>query len=97
MPDEGLIPDRRSTDRIVLVEVNGSFWMLYGEQHIDAMLTNMKPYPKPVHFMRFESDFDLRLYLPDGVSIADLWGINPAIVERMRENDELVEIAPDQS
>lgn len=97
MPDEGLLPDRGSTDRIVLVEVNGSYWMLYGEQHISAMLSNMAPYPKPVNFIRFETEFDARLYLPDGTSLMDLWGINPAIVDRMREAQELVEIQPDKA
>ena len=58
MLDEGLIPDPGSTDNIVLLEVNGSFWMLYGEEHLNAMLTNMNPYPKPVHFIRFETEFD---------------------------------------
>ncbi len=97
MLDEGLIPDPGSTDRIVLVEVNGSYWMLYGEEHINAMLTNMNPYPKPVHFIRFETEFDARLYLPDGTSLMDLWGINPAIIERMRSAKELVEIEPTNS
>ncbi|MEM7059655.1 MAG: hypothetical protein AAF557_18880 [Pseudomonadota bacterium] len=97
MPDEGFFPERGSRDSIVLVEVNGSFWMLHGEEHLNAMLTNMNPYPKPVHFIRFETEFDARLYLPDGTSLMDLWGINPAIIERMRNAKELVEIEPKDS
>lgn len=94
MPDAGLIPNEGGGDRIVLVEVNGSFWLLEGERFLNAMLSGLEPFPTPVQCVRFESEFDLNLFLPDGQTLMSLWGINPAIVNRLREKEELVLVQP---
>lgn len=80
---------------ILLAEVNGGFWLLEGEAHLDAMLANVPGYPTPVGCLRFESDFDLRLFLSArGLAPGALWGIHPAIVARLRRKDELATIDP---
>ena len=90
MHDTETTPDGGDGDRIVLVQVKEAYWMLEGEQYLNAMLLGRESIPKPVHCLRFQSVFDLSLFLPKDRSLASLWGINPAVVERLRRNDELV-------
>ncbi|MEL6478804.1 MAG: hypothetical protein AAFR17_15850 [Pseudomonadota bacterium] len=94
MPDEGIIPNDGEGDRIILVAVKESYWLLEGEPHLNAMLSDMAPFPKPVRCVQFDSEFDLNLFLPDGQNLMGLWGINPAIVERLKKKNELVVIDP---
>lgn len=94
MPDEGIIPNGGDGDRIVLVAIKQSYWLLEGEPYLNAMLSDSEPFPKPVHCVQFDSEFDLNLFLPDGQSVMNLWGINPAIVERLKRKNELVVIDP---
>ena len=94
MPDEGIVPNDGDGDRILLVAVKESYWLLEGEPHLNAMLSGLEPFPKPVRCLRFESEFDLNLFLPDGQSVMTLWGINPAIIQRLKEKNELMVIDP---
>ncbi|TZG32227.1 MULTISPECIES: hypothetical protein [Agrobacterium] len=81
---------------ILLVEVEQSFMLLDGEAHLSAMMSNEKPYPKPVRCLSLSSMAALEDLLPEGISPGALWSIHPAIVARLKENDELVavELAP---
>ena len=84
-------------DRIILAQINRSFWMLEGERHLTALLANNAPYPAPVHCIGFASEFDLMRMLPEGQSMADLWSIHPDIVARLERNGELVTVSlPDE-
>lgn len=96
MPDEGDYGDG-NWGRIVLVQVKNSYWLLEGEEHIDALLSGLRPYPKPVRCLAFDSEFELNLYLGDGQSLMNLWGINPLIVERLRKNNEMIDQQPGKS
>ncbi|MEM7240061.1 MAG: hypothetical protein AAF501_19840 [Pseudomonadota bacterium] len=94
MPDEGDFTPEENEERIVLISCNESYWMLEGEDHIQAMLTDLKPFPKPVRCISFENQLDLALFLPKGTALNELWGINPLIVARLREKNQLIEISP---
>lgn len=90
MHDAEKTSDGGEGDRIVLAQVNEAYWMLEGEPYLNAMLSGLDPVPKPVRCLQFRTVFDLGLFLPVGQSLASLWGINPAIVDRLRRNDDLV-------
>lgn len=94
MPDEGDYSPDDNEEKIVLVCVNDAYWMLEGEPHIKAMLTDLEPFPKPVRCISFENQLDLALFLPKGTVLNDLWGINPLIVARLRDKNQLIEISP---
>ena len=90
MHDAATTPDGGDGDRIVLARVDEAYWMLEGERYLNAMLSGREAVPKPVRCLQFRTVFDLGLFLPVGQDLASLWGINPAIVDRLRRNDELV-------
>ena len=90
MPDVGIIPNGGDGDRILLVQVREAYWLLEGEHHLNAMLSGLEPFPTPVRCVRFETEIELNLFLPEGQTLMSLWGINPAIITRLKENNELV-------
>lgn len=87
-------PGEEPEDIIVVVQVRNNFWLLEGEEHLSAMLSGQTPYPTPVRCLQFETEIDFKLYLPDCVPLGQLWGINPLIIERLRRENELLEIRP---
>ncbi len=78
---------------IVLAGIGGGYWLLAGENHLNALLANNAPYPKPVHCIVFESEFDLMRALPAGQTKESLWAIHPDIVARLERHDELIKIS----
>ena len=78
-------------DRIVLVATGDQYWLFEGDEHINSMLAGYDRHPRPVICLVFETMFDLQVYLPEGVTVQRLWAINPAIIDRMRREGELVE------
>ncbi|MCL5777308.1 hypothetical protein M1105_09950 [Limibaculum sp. FT325] len=91
-PDDG--PGDEPEDVIVIVQVRNNFWLLEGEEYLGAMLSGQKPYPTPVRCLKFETEIEFKLHLPDCVPLGELWGINPLIVERLRKQRHLLEITP---
>ncbi|MDT8343070.1 MAG: hypothetical protein RQ752_01445 [Thermohalobaculum sp.] len=81
---------------IVIVQVRSNYWLLEGEEHLSAMLSGLQPYPTPVRCLKFETEIAFKLFLPDCVPLGQLWGINPLIVERLRQQEHLVEIEPSE-
>jgi len=80
---------------VMLVHANGSYWMYQGEDFIDEVLGKSGYYPKPVRCLMFASSYDLNVYLSRGPArLGDLWSIHPAVVERLRADEELVELTP---
>ncbi len=75
---------------IVLVEVNQSFWLLDGEVYLNAMISNLGTYPKPVRCLRLQTVAELNDLLPDGAGVNALWAVHPSVIERLKQNDELV-------
>jgi hypothetical protein len=74
---------------ILLGEVDQSYWLLDGEAHLNAMMSNQDPYPRPVRCLRLQSVAELNDLMPDGVGVSALWAIHPAVIERLKQNDEL--------
>ena len=92
MRDTQFEPGREPDDVIVIAQVNQSYWLLQGERHLSAMLSGLKPFPKPVRCVQFETLPELNVYLPEGLPLSDLWGINPLIIDRLRRENNLLEI-----
>lgn len=87
-PDDGSEPEQP----IILIEVTGSFYLLEGELHMKQMMFVDGTYPTPVRCVRFESVFELRAFLGGHADLSELWGINPKIIERLRRDQQLLEI-----
>ncbi len=77
---------------ITLVAVNTSYWMYRGEEFLNQMLSGQGFYPRPVRCLVFEDAFSLSAFLGKGPSIVDYWGINPDVVDRLRRDEDLLEL-----
>lgn len=77
---------------IVLVTVGEEAWLVKGEAHLDVLLAGTTGYPLPVGCIRFATRPALQRELGPDVTVADLWLINPAIIERLRTDQHLLEI-----
>ncbi|SHN13242.1 hypothetical protein [Roseibium suaedae] len=81
------------TDEIggmLLAQVGNAYWLLEGEEHLDALLNGRDPYPTPVKCLRFSTASHLQSMMPEGQNTGQLWGVHPAIVERVKRRGELM-------
>lgn len=81
-------------ERMVLVHVNGGYWLTEGEDYIRHMLLGTGPFPTPVVCYTFEDTSALSRYLGPGKLVTDFWGINDEIVDRLRRDEHLLELPP---
>lgn len=92
--DDNSQEDKHEDDeRMVLAQINQAYWLIKGERHLSAMLSGSAPYPTPVLRIEFDSAGDLNRFLGGDLNPASLWGVNPAIVDRLRRDDELVAVS----
>lgn len=77
---------------IVLAELDGSFMLVAGEDHLDALLAGREGYPTPVGIIRFPSAMALRRELGAVGSTGSLWQVHPQIVARLRNDGQTAEI-----
>ncbi|MBP1852489.1 hypothetical protein [Rhizobium halophytocola] len=82
--------DETQEDAILLARVDSSYWLLDGEPYLTAMLSAQAPYPKPVRCLEFATVAELNAVLPEGQTQGALWGVHPAIIDRLKRHDELV-------
>ena len=67
-------------------------FLLEGEEHLQQFLLADGVYPLPIGCIIFQDMISMRAFLGDGVVIEELWQINLKIIERLRENKELLEV-----
>ncbi|MBC2836443.1 hypothetical protein [Paragemmobacter straminiformis] len=77
----------------MLLAVGTSYTLFRGEEHLDDILMTGKNYPLPVLCIRFESAFEMGMFIAQAGSQSDNWGINPGIVDRLKRDGHLHEIA----
>ncbi len=77
---------------IVLIATGEAYWLLEGEDYLNAMLSDEEYYPKPVKMINYQSSFDLNMDLPEGISTGSLWGVHPQIIERLRRLKDIIEV-----
>lgn len=77
---------------IVLAEVDGAYWLVAGEDHLDSLLAGPEGYPTPVGIIRFPTSAAFRRELGAAGSAGSLWQVHPQIVARLRSDGHTEEI-----
>lgn len=78
---------------IILVAIKReSYYLVEGEDFLNQLLLEDGTFPCPVQCLHFASKFAMREFVGEDVSLAQYWGVNPSIVERLRLRQQLVEI-----
>lgn len=86
------LPEGGGDPRITLISVERTNYYLFeGEVFLNQLLLSDGDFPRPVRCVHFTTVFEQKRFLGEGVSLAALWGINPEIVERLRQDDHLLE------
>lgn len=80
--------------QIVLIALNRSYWLVEGTEFLNEMLLGQGYFPVPVRCIRFQDSFQLRAFLGEDRMMTDFWGINPDIVERLRRDNNLLDMPP---
>lgn len=80
---------------ILIISMNGRFWLLKGEAHLMPILSGGDDFPKPIGVIVIESALLLRNVVPESVDLGDLWMIQANVMARLREREVLVEIRPE--
>ncbi|WP_095587979.1 hypothetical protein [Actibacterium ureilyticum] len=87
------LPGGNGGPPITLISIERKSYYLYdGEEHIDQLLLADGDFPTPVRCVHFESVIALRLMLGEDINLTSYWGIHPQIVDRLRADDQLLEI-----
>lgn len=84
-----------STDKdpdIVLAEVDGGFYLVDGEQYLDQLLSEESGFPVPIGIIRFPNKIAFLRESGPGVTLQTMWQVHPKIVERLRDNAQVIEI-----
>lgn len=82
-----------TTERLVLLRINEMYRLHEGYGYLDAMLLGQGGYPVPVICINFRDPFELNSFL-ERCPGERFVGINPAIADRLRHNDELIDVEP---
>ena len=77
---------------IVLIDVAGRFFLVEGEEYLSQLMIVDGTFPKPVRCVKFNDVFELSTFTGGTANLADLWGINPEIISRLRADGHLLEI-----
>lgn len=80
---------------IVLLCIGQKYWLGQGDEWLHQMLTGEGDFPKPVMCVTFRDAFELGQFMGGSQSVADLWGINPDIVARLRRDNHLTDLVYD--
>lgn len=82
---------------MTLLAVNDGYWVYEGEEYLNDLLFGRGIYPFRVRCLQFESAFDLNRFTKESVSVANLWRVNPDVIERLRRENLLIETFPTES
>ena len=82
----------REEPDIILIGIDRKSYYLYkGEAHLDQLLLADGEFPRPVLCIHFKRALDAKLVIGQAVNIAQMWGIHPEIVKRLRNDEHLIE------
>ncbi len=86
-------PDREPKEPdIIIIGIDRQAYYLYkGEDHLDQLLLADGEFPRPVLCVHFKKAFDVKMVIGQSVSVAQMWGIHPEIVSRLRDDKDLIE------
>ena len=93
MPDTSIPPEDGDghEERMVILRINATYWLAEGKDYLNPMLVGGGYFPKPVVCIRFADPIALRTYLGPDRPVTSCWGINPDIIERLRQDGHLAE------
>lgn len=77
---------------ITIVLFNGRYFLVRGEEYMSNLLSGMGEYPVPVAILSMSSFAKFQTVLPKDKEVTDLWNINARIIERLRVDEQLLEI-----
>ena len=83
--------DGSEPDIVLLGFERKSFYLYRGDDHLNQILLADGNFPTPILCVHFADIFAAKALLGADFTLADLWGIHPTIVTRLRESDALVE------
>jgi hypothetical protein len=88
----GSDPERGEEPDIILVALEKTNYFMYkGDEHLNQLLLMDGEYPKPVLCVHFETLFEAKRIVGEDFSLMACWAIHPAIIERLRNEDCLIE------
>lgn len=79
------------SDDILLVAIDGSYYLAMGDQYLDQIMIVDGDFPSPITCLKFRDLLHLNIFSNGKATIADLWAINPIIIERLRKDQHLLE------
>ena len=94
MKDTENTPEPSGPDEppIIVVSLEKKSYYLYkGEEFLNQLLLADGVYPKPVLCVHFDSMIDAKRVIGTSFSLANLWGIHPDIIARLRDTKTLIE------
>ena len=92
MDDGTFRPEHEEEPTILLAEANETYWVLRGEEFLDPMLANDGYFPKPVRVRKFADGFEYSMFRQTFRPGESLWAVHPGIVDRLRRNEQLIEV-----
>jgi len=79
---------------IAIISLHERYWLVVGEEHLDDLLYARPGYPTPVACLTYPDADALNADMPEGTTLMDLWKIHPGVIERLRSDDEIVDLRP---
>lgn len=79
---------------IVLLCIGEKYWLGQGDEWLQQLLTGEGDFPRPVLCVSCRDAFELGQFM-GGSNVAELWGINPEIVARLRRDGHLTDLVFD--
>lgn len=77
---------------MTLLMLNKSYWLYEGAELLNDLLFGRGSYPFKVRCLVFEDLFALNRFAGKTVEVPSLWRINPDVVERLRQEELLIEV-----
>lgn len=81
---------------MTLVAINEGFWLYEGDYLLNDLLFGRGAYPFKVRCVIFKDSFEMNQFFGEPVPIASFWRINPDVVDRLRLENLLVEVFPEE-
>lgn len=77
---------------MTILALKQGYWLFEGEELLNDMLFGRGIYPFKVRCVIFDNAIELNRFVGGTVSVATLWRINPDVVDRLRNDNLLIEI-----
>ena len=91
-------PEASPQPEIVLICIKQErYYLVQGEDYVQELLQLGGNFPRPVRCMHFDSLLSLHAFVGRDFSLSDYFGINPKIIDRLRNDGDLVDDWEDTS